>query len=485
MNVLQGKKYWGRTGKWAKVFMAALLALNFSVAGFLAAYADGDVVYVEPGIAPDDGEWVFSQAPGTADETASGGKEGGMTDQNISRGIDASQDDSNHQAVSQESQEGMAANQELHGVWISYLEWNKMPKTQAEFQQAADVMLDWCVNWGMNAVFLHAHSHTDAAYPSDILPWSKFVSGVQGQNPGFDPFGYFVNAAHARGLQVHAWFNPYRVTGYLMGWDEVSANNPAKQWLTDQTAENDRWVLQHEGEYYLNPSIPQVRELVAASVREVLAKYDVEGIHFDDYFYPAVDDQNPAAWFDLPEYIQSGSQLSAANWRRENVNQLVSLVYATVKEVKPSAVFGISPQGYLGNVRSDTSLFIDIDRWMESAGYVDYIMPQLYWGFEAKTSDGQPASFAFHENLASWIGLKNKGSVKLYLGLGMYRAGTDVKDNNQVSEWLRCDDIMKRQVEAGRASGQVSGYCFFSYSSFLEETSAREVANLVPVLKGE
>ncbi len=135
MNVLQGKKYWGRTGKWAKVFMAALLALNFSVAGFLAAYADGDVVYVEPGIAPDDGEWVFSQAPGTADETASGGKEGGMTDQNISQGIDASQDDSNHQAVSQESQEGMAANQELHGVWISYLEWNKCPKPRPSFSR--------------------------------------------------------------------------------------------------------------------------------------------------------------------------------------------------------------------------------------------------------------------------------------------------------------------------------------------------------------
>ena len=128
-------------------------------------------------------------------------------------------------------------------------------------------------------------------------------------------------------------------------------------------------------------------------------------------------------------------------------------------------------------------MFIDIDHWMESEGYVDYIMPQLYWGFEAMTSERMPAEFAFGQNLESWISLKKKGNVTLYLGLGMYRAGTDVKDNNEVSEWLRYQDIIKRQVDAGRASGQVSGFCFFSYSSFLEETSANEVANLIPVLK--
>lgn len=373
--------------------------------------------------------------------------------------------------------------QELKGVWISYLEWNTLPKTEQEFKQAADAMLNHCIDWGMNAVFLHAHSHTDAAYPSEFLPWSKFVSGVQGQNPGFDPFGYFVEAAHERGLKIHAWFNPYRVTGYLMSWDEVSEQSLVKQWLMDGTAENDRWVLKQENEYYLNPSVLQVRELVAASVREVLEKYDVDGIHFDDYFYPSVDDNREDAWFDKPEYDLSGSVLPIAEWRRENVNQLVSLVYRTVKEVKPSAVFGISPQGYLGNLRSNTSMFIDIDHWMESEGYVDYIMPQLYWGFEAMTSKRMPAEFAFGQNLESWISLKKKGNVTLYLGLGMYRAGTDVKDNNEVSEWLRYQDIIKRQVDAGRASGQVSGFCFFSYSSFLEETSANEVANLIPVLK--
>ncbi len=372
---------------------------------------------------------------------------------------------------------------ELKGVWISYLEWDAMPRTEAAFRQAADKMLDNCVSWGMNAIFLHAHSHTDAYYPSDILPWSKFVSNVQGEGPGFDPFGYFVSAAHARGLQVHAWFNPYRITGYQMSWEEVSSQSPVKQWLTDSTEENDRWVLKQGGEYYLNPAIPQVQELVVSSVKEVLQKYDVEGIHFDDYFYPSLDDSQPETWFDKPEYDQSGSPLSIANWRRENVNQLIQKVNLGVKEVKPSAVFGISPQGYLGNLRSDTSMFTDIDKWLASDQYVDYIMPQLYWGFEAKTSDKNPASFAFEKNLSSWIQLKEKGPVKLYLGLAMYRAGTNVSDNNEVSEWIRCQDILKRQVEAGRKSGKVSGYCFFSYRSFLEEAAAKEVENLGTVLK--
>lgn len=373
--------------------------------------------------------------------------------------------------------------QELKGVWISYLEWEKMPKDEAGFKQAADHMLDNCVNWGLNAVFLHAHSHTDAMYPSEFLPWSKFASGVQGQNPGYDGFGYFVEAAHARGLQIHAWFNPYRVTGYHMSWEDVSPLSPVKQWLTDQTADNDRWVLKQEGEYYLNPALVQVREFVAAGVREVLQKYPVDGIHFDDYFYPDVNDSKEDLWFDRPEYLTSGSSLPIADWRRENVNQLISLVYQTVKSVRADAVFGISPQGYIGNLRSDTGMFVDIDYWLSADNMMDYIMPQLYWGFEVKNSLKQPASHAFASNLASWIELKNKGKVKLYLGLAMYRTGTNVSDNNEVSEWLRCNDIMKRQVEAGRQSGQVLGYCFFSYSSFLEETSQAELANLVPVLK--
>lgn len=372
---------------------------------------------------------------------------------------------------------------ELHGIWISYLVWNSLPKEEKAFQAAVDQMFERCREWGMNAVFVHVRSHGDAMYPSSLFPWSKFASGTQGQNPGYDPLSYMVQSAHARGLQFHAWVNPYRITGYQMSWEEVSDQSPAKRWLSDSDASNDRNVLKQDGTWYYNPASETVKQMVIDGVMEVVRGYDVDGIHFDDYFYPDVDDRSESRWFDYPEYQKSGSSKTSAQWRRDQVSDLVSRVYKAVKEAKPSVIFGISPQGYLANLRSDTALFVDIDRWLSQDGFVDYIMPQLYWGFEAKTSDGKIAPFAFSENLKSWTELVKKGHAKLYLGLGMYRAGTNVKDNNEVSEWLRYDDVISRQVQAGRNSGFVSGYCFYSYDSFLEETAAKEKAHLLPLLK--
>lgn len=371
---------------------------------------------------------------------------------------------------------------ELKGVWISYLEWEKLPKERERFQKAVDQMFNNVKSWGMNAVFVHVRSHSDAMYPSDYYPWSKFASGTAGKDPGYDPLDYMIKAAHARGLKFHAWLNPYRITGYLMSWDEVSDNSPAKQWLNGQDEAMNRRVLNHNGAWYYNPSFPEVRELVTKGVAEIVENYQVDGIHFDDYFYPELDDGSPSRCFDLPEYLASGSELSAADWRRANVNQLVAETYRTVKSINPSVTFGISPQGYVEHLRSSQELFADIDTWMSAGGYIDYIMPQIYWGFETRTAAGNLAPYAFENNLKTWIDLKKRGDVKLYLGLAAYRAGTDTKDYTGTSEWLRRDDILKRQVEAGRQSGQISGYCFYSYSSFLEEAAGKEVKNLLPVL---
>lgn len=372
---------------------------------------------------------------------------------------------------------------ELKGVWISYLTWNELPGDQAGFQAAVNQMFDNCKSWGMNAVFVHARSHGDAMYSSAIYPWSKFTSGTQGQSPGYDPFAYMVKAAHERGLQIHAWFNPYRITGYLMPWEGVSDQSPAKRWLSDQDPGNDRWVLNHDGAYYLNPSVPEVKQMVIQGVMEVVNQYDVDGVHFDDYFYPQVNDGQESRWFDRPEYLASGSDMPIWQWRRDQVSQLVQGVNQAVKASRPEVAFGISPQGYVTHLRSQSSLFVDIDRWMSQDGFIDYVMPQLYWGFETKTSAGEPAPYAFQNNLDTWIQLKNQGNVRLYLGLGMYRAGNDVKDYNEVSEWLRRQDVIRRQVEAGRNSRQVSGFCFYSYDSFLQPAAQPEVTNLLAILR--
>lgn len=372
-----------------------------------------------------------------------------------------------------------ALSEELKGVWISYLIWNQLPKEQGAFQAAVDQMFDNCRSWGMNAVFVHVRSHGDAMYQSYIFPWSKFSGG----NPGYDPLAYMIESAHTRGLKFHAWINPYRITGYLMSWDDVSPDSPAKKWLADGDSSNDRYVLSHDNAYYYNPSIEEVKRLVVDGVMEVVRGYNIDGIHFDDYFYPALDDQSESRWFDKPEYMASGSGDTIVQWRRNQVSDLIRRVYQAIKTEKPQVQFGISPQGYVEHLKSDSNLFVDIDWWMSQDGFMDYIMPQLYWGFETKTASGEAAPYAFEQNLNTWIELKRRGNVTLYLGLGLYKAGADVKDYNEVSEWLRRDDIISREVSAGRKSGEVGGYCFYSYDSFLQPVAQREVEHLLPLLR--
>lgn len=397
----------------------------------------------------------------------------------IRSGLNSPQEDSGQTEVPMPDTGGG----EMKAMWISYLEFLRMPKEEGAFKAAVDRMMDQCVSYGMNAVIVQVRADSDAMYPSKYFPWSKFASGTQGADPGYDPLAYMVEAAHRRNLEFHAWVNPYRVTGYKMGWDEVSSGNPAKVWLSDDTSSNDRWALLHNGFYYYNPSVPEVRELVVNGVKEIVENYDVDGIHFDDYFYPSLNDNDPKLWFDKPEYDQSGAAMSPAAWRRENVNKLVREVYQAVKRENPSLVFGISPAGNVDNLRSSSNHFVDIDKWMSQSGYIDYIMPQLYWGFERKTAAGDIAPYAYGNNLRTWIGLKNKGGVKLYIGLNAANAGTKVPDNNPVSEWLRYDDILKRQVLAGRSSGEVSGYAFFRHDIFNAPAAEKEVANLMTVLK--
>lgn len=372
---------------------------------------------------------------------------------------------------------GSPGSGEMRGVWVSYLDWNGWAKDEAGYKKAMDQTLDLCVQKGLNAVFLQVRPDGDAMYPSQYFPWSKFASGKQGKNPGYDPLAYAVQAAHQRGLQLHAWINPYRITGYLNRYSDLCASNPAIAWAKDGDSSNDRWVLCQNGEYYYNPAIPQVRQLIIDDVKEIVTNYGVDGIHFDDYFYPNLDDSKAETWFDYPEYQASGTSLSVAAWRRNNVNELVRGVYGAVKSIRPQALFGISPEGYLQNLRKDTRQFTDVDAWMTQSGYVDYLMPQIYWGFEAK-QNGQAAGYAFANCLNEWVTLKKKGNVKLYVGLALYKTGTDAVDGNEVPEWQRYHDIMKREVQAGRATGQVSGYCFYDVSSLTRAAAAEEVANV-------
>lgn len=360
---------------------------------------------------------------------------------------------------------------ELRGVWFSYLDWQNMPTDEAGFKSAADQVMSDIQKNGMNAIFCHVHSHSDAYYPSSVLPTSKFLPG----NGRFDALQYMIDSAHRHGLRFHAWFNPYRVTGYQMKWSDVPAGSIVKQWY----ASGNRNVLLFDGNYYLNPAQPAVRDLVVSSIREVLTKYAIDGVQFDDYFYPDLG-KDAATNFDYPEYQLYSGNASITEWRKANVSALIAAVYQTVHAVRPSAVFGVSPVGPLRNLRSEKSYFVDIDTWMSHTGYIDYVLPQIYFDFEQKTGSGVASDAAYATCLNSWLQLRQKtgGKVKLYVGLALYKCGTSAWDGNAKPEWLRRSDILLREVQLARQSGQVSGFGIYAYQNFDDAAAQAELTNL-------
>ena len=370
---------------------------------------------------------------------------------------------------------------ELRGVWFSYIDWSEMPSDVEAFKKRADQVMADIKNCGMNAIFCHVHSHSDS-YGQKLksFPLSKFMV-TKDSSADFDPLEYMIESAHKQGLSFHAWVNPYRVTNSMM--KNIPDNSIVKQWMGDPSKQRN--VLLHDGSYYLNPSSAEVRSYLVNSISEICKNYAIDGIQFDDYFYPSLNDADPAKSFDKAEYDASGSSLGITQWRRENVSMLVKDVYKAVHEARPQAVFGISPVALLSNLRSDKSYFVDIDKWMASNEYIDYIMPQLYHGFEAKTRTGILAPHSYINCLNSWVDLKRKSNsnVKLYIGLGLYRTGKDIKDGNAVSEWLRYNDILLRQVKAARETGEVSGFGIFAYQKFREAPAVLGKNNLKKTIK--
>lgn len=401
----------------------------------------------------------------------------------VSNNEGSSHEISDKDELAEKDYEPITVPDEVRGVWFSYHEWIDAPVEEEKFVSFANEVMDNVVDLNMNTIYIHVRADSDAMYPSDIFPWSKYITGTQGEDPGYDPFLYMIEAAHSRGIRVHAWINPYRITHKDNLWEEVCSDNPARKVLSDNDDLNDRMVLFHEANYYYNPANEDARKLIVSGVEEILEKYDIEGIHLDDYFYPTINDSDSATWFDYPEYEEYEGDLDITEFRRENVNTLIKALYSTVKEKDERLEFGISPAGNMDNLYSNRQYFCDVKRWMSEEGFLDYIVPQLFWGFEAKTKNGQTAPWAYENNLNRWTDVSLAQGVSLYIGLPMYLAGRDIYDNNAVSEWLRFDDIVSRQVECARAKENVSGFVFYAYSSFNLPESQKERENLMRVFE--
>ena len=367
---------------------------------------------------------------------------------------------------------------ELKGVWFSYYDWGNLPQDEEDFKEAVKNVISTVKETGLNAIFLHAHSHSDSYYKkSTYFPLSSYISFTKEFSEDFDPFEFFIEEAHKEGIQIHAWFNPYRV-GSAAQFEKIEGDSLLAKWKTSDEEDGSRHILFHKGSYYLNPSLPETVNAITDAIIELCQNYDVDGLHFDDYFYPALDDNSEKLCFDLVDWESSECQKDLEQWRRDNVSLLVQSVYNAVHKEKPSALFGISPMGNIPRLLEKNQYLIDLEKWISEPGFIDYILPQIYWGFEIKKGDGSQAPWAFEPCLASWTELLKESSVTLYVGLPLYKAGKDGNDGNEICEWLRKDDIIARQIQTCKKNGRVSGISIFDWQDFSREEAQTEVRNI-------
>ena len=299
-------------------------------------------------------------------------------------------------------------------VWVSYLEWQQVDfSTPETFSGDIAVILDNIRDLGATVVLAQVRPFGDALYPSSYYPFSHLCTGQQGRDPGYDPLALLVQAAHDRGLALEAWVNPYRIQAGLT--PALCDASPAKL--------HPDWVKYTDTGAYLDPANTAVRQYIADAVGELCANYDVDGIHFDDYFYPTTD---PA--FDAADYAASGTALTRDDWRRENVNALVELCHATARRY--GVRFGVAPVG--DPEQNYTLQYSDAARWLRQ-GTVDYLMPQLYWGQEY-VKDGD-TSHSLARLAGAWAALPRAAGVRLYAGLGAYRIGAG-DGSDAGSEWV-------------------------------------------------
>ena len=290
---------------------------------------------------------------------------------------------------------------EWRAVWVSYLEWAAMDfSTEDAFRAGVVQLLDNCTGLGLNTVLAQVRPFGDALYRSTLFPWSHLCTGVQGKDPGFDPLDVLLQEAHTRGISVEAWVNPYRLRS--------SAAMPPN--LADSNLANTHpeWVCTVDEGLYLNPAEPAAADYVVQGVAELVQNYAVDGIHFDDYFYPTTDESIDAA-----QFAASGAGNLAA-WRRENVTALVRAVHDTVKAADPTLRFGVSPPD-----NDENQQYSDVTGWLASGGgdaVVDYLCPQVYWGQGFALHNGS-TRFAFENIVPAWLAYPRAADVALYFGL--------------------------------------------------------------------
>ena len=345
---------------------------------------------------------------------------------------------------------------EFRGVWIATVENIDWPSKRGLSNQTQKeefiAILDRHQKNGMNAIIMQVRPSGDAFYPSTLEPWSEYLMGTQGlpPSPFYDPLEFMINETHKRGMEFHAWINPYRAV-FNVKRSSVAPSHISKI--------HPEWFLTYGDKKYFNPGLPQVWQHTNRIVRDLVSRYDIDAIHMDDYFYPY-----RIAGKEFPDekaYQQNKRGLSKEDWRRSNCDTIVKQLYATIHQIKPGVQFGISPFGIWRNKSKDPrgsetkggqtnydDLYADILLWLEK-GWVDYIAPQIYW------EHGHP--LANYDTIIDWWDQNSYGK-NLYIGHGIYKAGTNAawRDKNE----------LPYQIKRVRGLKNTSGSAYYSSTSF-------------------
>lgn len=356
------------------------------------------------------------------------------------------------------------SDEEMCGVWVSYMELsmeNESSKTQKAFEDKFTEIAQKCRESGFNTLIVQVRPFCDALYKSSYFPWSHILTGTQGENPQYDALQIMCDICKENNLKIHAWINPYRVSSNETP-KKLSDNNPY--------IKNSEIGIKTDNGIFLDPSNETAQQLISDGVKEIAENYDVDGIQFDDYFYPTEDESFDKKQYEayIEKYGKENS-MSLDNWRMQNVNTLICKVYRTIKSVDSSVEFGISPQGNIGN---NDGLYADVKSWCTCKGFADYICPQIYFSLE------NPA-LTFEDCLDSWTSLDFDENVKLYVGLGGYKAGNGEYDEET---WLLSDSILADEYDILRNNKSVRGFMLYSYNSLEDDTAKKEINNLINAL---
>ncbi|MDG4656051.1 family 10 glycosylhydrolase [Ectobacillus antri] len=372
-----------------------------------------------------------------------------------------------YETVKAETQSG--SKREMRAAWVSTV-WNlDWPKTKndAQAQKVEFIsLLNRLKATGMNAVIVQVRPMGDALYPTNLAPWSQFLTGVQGKDPGYNPLEFMITEAHKRNMEFHAWFNPFRVATGSTNINNLAASNPARV--------HPEWKVDYNNGMYYNPGLPEVRDYIKNTILEVVKNYDVDAIHLDDYFYP--DIKNDADFNDAQTFEKYPNGFTnIGDWRRNNINLFVNDLSKGIKATKPYVKFGISPNGiwknipkgdgtYTTGMESYYRVYADSLKWVKQ-NWIDYIAPQVYWKFGHKAAP--------YEVVTNWWSEQVKGTnVHLYIGHADYKLNT----YNSLEDWRTSQNEISNQIMFNRQKN-VAGSMHFR-SETLQQNVLSIASNL-------